>query len=202
MFFSGKGAKQVAKEVIAMRTQVAVLLACVSFWQVSLLAAQTRDHDDNLSACKDGWPSCDHSKLSPAEARQVAVAERQHNVSDCRDGRPSCDASKLTLGEVRGVAAVKHDRNLSDCRSGWQSCDYVLLTAEESREVAVAEHQRNFFGCRAGGTCDHSQLTIAEGKEVALAERQRNLSIVVSVAMRNLGMVPARTIKGGRIGIR
>jgi hypothetical protein len=34
------------------------------------------DHQRNVSACENGWKSCDHLKLSPSEAVRVKAAER------------------------------------------------------------------------------------------------------------------------------
>jgi hypothetical protein len=67
--------------------------------------------------------SCDYSKLSPAEAKEVAVAEHQRNFSNCKYGVASCNHSKLTTLEGKEVTVAEHQRNYTACAEGYQDCD-------------------------------------------------------------------------------
>ncbi len=49
-----------------------VLSACFGFWPI-LLVAQSSDATQNLADCKNGWESCDRSKLSQSEFADVAM---------------------------------------------------------------------------------------------------------------------------------
>ena len=70
-------------------------IACITLWPV-LMVAQSSDVAQNLSACKNGWVSCDHSKLTQTESDAVTVTDHQREVSNCRNHFSSCDHSKLT----------------------------------------------------------------------------------------------------------
>ena len=78
--------------------------------------------------------SCDRSKLTPLEARGVAVADRQRNVSACKDGYSSCDPSTLTASETREVAVAGHERYVSDCKARRMSCNAATSSPLEARE--------------------------------------------------------------------
>src|SRR5579863_4927084 len=95
------------------------LAACFSLWPI-LLCAQSSDpaqspHRDNVSNCRSGFDSCDHSELTEPEAIALALAKHQRNVSDCNHGMLSCDPSKLTQSEAGEMAVAEHQRNLNDC---------------------------------------------------------------------------------------
>jgi hypothetical protein len=40
----------------------------------------------NFADCKNGYSTCEHGKLTQAEASEVVVAQNQRNLSDCRRG--------------------------------------------------------------------------------------------------------------------
>jgi hypothetical protein len=84
-----------------------VLAACLGFWPV-LLFAQSSDVTQNLGDCKNGFASCDGSRLSESESADVARAEHRRNVSNCRNGYDSCDHSKLTEPEAIAWAVADH----------------------------------------------------------------------------------------------
>lgn len=79
----------------SLRRYLGTQIACITLWPV-LVIAQSTDLAQNLSACKNGWASCDRSKLTRTESDAVAVASHQREVSKCRDNFSSCDRSKLT----------------------------------------------------------------------------------------------------------
>src|SRR6266699_2847915 len=85
-------------------------VAWLSLLPVSLLAG-TPDPAANLSACKNGWPSCEASLLNPVEVTEVAAAKRARNAWNCRNDVGSCDRSKLTEAEGIAVAVSAYDRN-------------------------------------------------------------------------------------------
>jgi len=45
---------------------------CFSFWPI-LVFAQSSDLTQNLADCKNGWESCERSKLSESELADVAL---------------------------------------------------------------------------------------------------------------------------------
>ena len=78
-------------------------LAWLSVWLSVLpvlLFAAPPDPAANLSACKNGWSSCERSRLTPVELAVVTLAERARNLSICRSGLSSCDQSQLTEAEA------------------------------------------------------------------------------------------------------
>src|ERR1700757_3011260 len=81
-------------------------------------AQSPSDHQRNLSDCRDGFSSCDRTKLSEVERTALAVAEHQNNVTACNEGLRSCDHPRLTLSEARAASAAGRLRNLSDCKDG------------------------------------------------------------------------------------
>ena len=54
-------------------------LACLTLFPAVSLA-ETSDPAANLWACKKGWSSCDHRRLTLSEITEVAVAD--HAVAD------------------------------------------------------------------------------------------------------------------------
>src|SRR5260370_33731087 len=79
------------------------VLGCLSL-PCLLASAQATDRDQNLSACKNGWGSCDRSVLTQPEAMEVAAAEHRRNLPDCRNGGESCDHPQFTRAEARALA--------------------------------------------------------------------------------------------------
>src|SRR5437016_4875373 len=135
------------------------VLICLVLWQV-IARAQEPEAGRNLTACRNGFSSCNLSALSVSEANEVAAAEHRRNVIDCRNGWQSCDRSKLTSTEASALAVAAHHRNVSDCMEGWEACDHSKLTPHEARATAIAEHERNIDNCERGYTpCDRSKLT-------------------------------------------
>jgi hypothetical protein len=132
---------------------VGSLLACLSLLPVPLFAG-TDDPAANLSACKNGWKSCERSRLTLLEMTEVALAGSARNVSNCKSGRNPCDRWKLTKAEAIATAVATYDRNVSNCKAGFSHCDRSRLTQSEARETAVAEHQRQ----RAGSNCKNGPL--------------------------------------------
>ena len=59
----------------------------------------------NFSDCLYGGGACDHSRLTPAETKEVAAAEHQRNYRACAAGYPECDESRLTPAEASAIAA-------------------------------------------------------------------------------------------------
>src|ERR1043166_6951076 len=112
--------------------------------------AEATDHQYNVAACRNGWGSCDRSKLTAAEVIALAVADHAQNLSQCKSGLGKCDHSRLTPSEENEITAAVRQRNLYDCREGWTSCDPALLTAAEVKAVAIARSQRNLSDCRDG----------------------------------------------------
>ena len=81
------------------RRYLGAQIACITLWPV-LVIAQSSDLAQNLSACKNGWASCDRFKLTQTESEAVAVTSHQREVSNCRNNFSSCDHSKLTGPEA------------------------------------------------------------------------------------------------------
>src|SRR6266487_2148165 len=141
-------------------------VAWLSLLPVSLLAG-TPDPAANLSACRNGWPSCEYGELTPAEAREVTLAERQRNLSNCRNGWEGCERSKLSERETADVEATVQARNLADCKDGRDSCDYSLLSRSEAQAMSGAERVRNYAAClNRRGYCDLSRLTPSEAASI------------------------------------
>src|SRR6478735_651678 len=99
-----------------------VPIACLCLWPVCL-SAQSSDIAQNLADCKNGWGTCDRSRLSESESAEVALSEHRRDVANCRNGYDSCDRSKLSEAEVIALAVADHRQNVSDCTSGTTSCD-------------------------------------------------------------------------------
>jgi hypothetical protein len=110
-----------------------ILSACFGFWPI-LLVAQPSDATQNLADCKNGWESCDRSKLNKSEFADVAHAEHRREVSNCRNSFQSCDRSKLTPQETIALALADHQQNVADCKNGMTSCDHSRLTPSEASE--------------------------------------------------------------------
>ena len=51
----------------SLRRYLGTQIACITLWPV-LVIAQSTDLAQNLSACKNGWASCDRSKLTRTES--------------------------------------------------------------------------------------------------------------------------------------
>jgi hypothetical protein len=151
-------------------------VACLILWPI-LVCAQSSDLKQNLDDCKNGWETCDRSRLSQSESAAVALADHRRNVSNCRDGFQTCDHSQLTQQETIALALANHQQNVSDCKLGMTSCDHSRLSQSEAHEASVAERQRNFDDCKdATSACDRSKLTQSQSGEVELSLRQRNIS--------------------------
>jgi len=69
------------------------LLSAVLVLSQACTIAQLSAHDSNLDACKQGWPLCDRTTLTPAELAEVSKARHFKNIDDCRSGYPSSDQS-------------------------------------------------------------------------------------------------------------
>jgi hypothetical protein len=110
-----------------------VELVCLGLFAI-LACAQSSDPAQNFPDCKAGRESCDRSRLSPAEAAEVAAAAHNQNVVNCRSGYDSCDPSKLTQPEATALAVADHQHNASVCKNGLQSCDKSKLTASEAQD--------------------------------------------------------------------
>src|ERR671925_1453810 len=87
------------------------LSVCALLGQLSAFA-QTSQPDSNFSACKNGWASCDPSRLTDSQAGEVALAERRRNLTDCRTTWKSCDHSQLSKREATALAVAEHQRNV------------------------------------------------------------------------------------------
>src|SRR5229473_3304350 len=112
-------------------------VACLSLWPVILFAG-TPDPAINLSACKNGWPSCDHSRLTLTGVTEVALAEHARNVRSCRDGLNSCDHSKLTRGGAPVWAVALYARNVWNGGDAIPSAERTRLTLSEASEGVLA----------------------------------------------------------------
>src|SRR5260370_23355658 len=86
------------------------VLGCLSL-PCLLASAQATDRDQNLSACKNGWGTCDRSLLTPPEAMEVAAAYHRRHLPHCRNGWASRDPSHLTRAEALALARFtpQHD---------------------------------------------------------------------------------------------
>jgi hypothetical protein len=113
-------------------------LASLSLWPI-LLCAQSSDLAQNLADCMHGWQSCDHTRLSPSESADVALAEHRLNTRNCRNGYDSCDRSKLTEPEAIALAVADHRQNVSNCKNGTNPCDPLRLTQSEARERSITQ---------------------------------------------------------------
>ena len=65
-------------------------VSCLSLWPV-LLLAQSSNLAENLTDCKNGWETCDRSRLSQSEPADVALSDHRRDVSNCRASFASCD---------------------------------------------------------------------------------------------------------------
>jgi hypothetical protein len=72
-------------------------VAWLSLCPVVVLAGAP-DAAANLSACKNGWSSCERSRLTLVEMTEVARADHARNVGDCRN------ATTRRLGTAAGTA--------------------------------------------------------------------------------------------------
>ena len=99
----------------------------------AFLLAGTPDPAANLSACKNGWPSCEPSRLTLVEVTEVAAAQRARNAWNCRNDLGSCDRSKLTEAEGIAVAVAAYDRNLSNCKAGFNPRSEERRVGKECR---------------------------------------------------------------------
>ena len=145
------------REAADMRVNVSkhrfMQLACLSFWPI-LLCAQSSDVQ-NLANCKNGWETCDRSRLNASQSAEVAASEHRRDVAKCRNGYDSCDRSKLSESEAISLAVADHQRNVSDCTTGITSCDPSRLTESDGRESSIAAQQRNIGNCHNGyASCD------------------------------------------------
>src|SRR5260370_2695559 len=94
------------------------VLGCLSL-PCLLASAQATDRDQNLSACKNGWGSCDRSVLTQPEAMEVAAAEHRRNLSDFRNGCEAFEHAQFTPADARPVARFTHEHNVSLRIEGW-----------------------------------------------------------------------------------
>src|SRR5207245_205160 len=115
---------------VSLRKCLLVQVACLGLWPI-LLFAQSPDLAQNLANCRNGYDSCDHSKLTQQETIALALADHQQNVSDCKNGMTSCDPSRLTQAEARETSVAEHRRNIDDCQDGLGTCDRSKLTRPE-----------------------------------------------------------------------
>ena len=60
-------------------------VACLSLLPLALCAG-TLDPAANLFACRHGWTTCDLSRLTPTELKDMGAAETARNISNCRRG--------------------------------------------------------------------------------------------------------------------
>jgi hypothetical protein len=143
-------------------------VALLSLWPAVVLAGAPATVA-NLSACKNGWSSCERSRLTLTEMTEVARADHARNVGDCRHAFRSCDRSRLSAAETIAVAVALYDRNVSNCRSGIEPCELARLTRAEAHEASAAAHQRRL-------TTSLPKLGERDNGEVDTAVRTRNLS--------------------------
>lgn len=80
----------------------------------------------NVENCKNGWSSCDQSKLTGAEAKDAKLAEHRRNVENCVDGLEPCDRSTLTTREANAVSDSVHERNSRNCMGGGAAATTAL----------------------------------------------------------------------------
>jgi hypothetical protein len=110
---------------VSLRKCLWVQVACLSLWPI-LLFAQSPDLAQNLADCKNGWETCDRSKLSPSESDAVALARHGRNVSNCRNGYNPCDRLKLTQQET--------------LRWHWPITSRTFMTAKTARPPATLHY--------------------------------------------------------------
>jgi hypothetical protein len=79
-----------------------VHVAWLSLLPVSSFAG-TADLAANLSACKNGWISCQRSRLTLAKVTEVTLAGRARNLTACLNRRGYCDRSRLTPSEAASI---------------------------------------------------------------------------------------------------
>ncbi len=97
-------------------------LACAGFAQ-----SDEPNRTQNLSNCLDGFGTCDHSLLTPTQAKQIADLQHDRNHSRRLTGFGECDDSALPLSEAKQVADTKVRRNLLACETTSVFCDKLLL---------------------------------------------------------------------------
>jgi hypothetical protein len=167
-------------------------VAWLSLWPAVVLAGAPATVA-NLSACKNGWSSCERSWLTLTEMTEVARADHARNVGDCRHAFRSCDRSRLSAAETIAVAVALYDRNVSNCRSGIEPCELARLTRAEAHEASSAAHTPATTSLPAGergagevdtGSCrpqrSHGGRSVAfsllnrSGPAVTRAEEERN----------------------------
>src|SRR5260370_39498367 len=99
------------------------VLGCLSL-PCLLASAQATDRDQNLSACKNGWGSCDRSVLTQPEAMEVAAAVDPPNHSDFRDSWEACDYAKLTQADASALCLLSHEPNFYQRMRRWSTCEH------------------------------------------------------------------------------
>lgn len=80
---------------VVTRTMPCLLVGVPGSWQSSFFA-QVPEHEDSLSACKDGLKSCNRSELTDAASHSITVSVHQHNLADCSSNDKSRDHVQLT----------------------------------------------------------------------------------------------------------
>jgi len=74
-------------------------------WFGGLTCAGYAQSDDanriqNLRNCLDGLGTCDHSLLTPAQAKQIAEQQHDRDLARCLSGFGDCSDSALTASEL------------------------------------------------------------------------------------------------------
>lgn len=69
----------------------------------TLISGQSRDQEQNLFACKNGWSSCNHSTLTDNDKKEVARLRHDQNIADCEESWKSCNRAALSASELAEV---------------------------------------------------------------------------------------------------
>jgi len=102
---------------------------------------------------------CDHSKLTPLQAKQTASSEYQRNLSACKDGQETCDYTKLTAAEAKTLADAEHKRNYAACLKGTDIA--TLLDSQSTRPIPFSPKTTDSWGNR------NKSLSYPEGYDSA-----------------------------------
>ena len=116
--------------VSSRRLSVFALVASLSVvWVAGSLLGSCPMPAANLSACKNGWTSCDRSRLTLAQMTEVTLARAgAERLRIAGTGLNPCDQWKLTETEAIALAVAVYDRNVSNCKAGFTPCDHSRLT--------------------------------------------------------------------------
>src|SRR5262252_3426240 len=95
------------------------------------LGQETDEARRNLDRCLNGLPSCDLSRLTPAEVTSVSAESKKRNFTKCMSRNATCDPSRLTKKESTTVQAEYRRQNVEKCLAAAPTCDPLQLEAAD-----------------------------------------------------------------------